>query len=237
MPKGNMWSTLWKVYDQGADQRIEQGGRLLQIKVQCLMLEDKLDIARIMKAKFSVNLTAPEALGGPLSTQAAKYLSNCIEVIEGCNTDNLPKLAVEATLHRSRIARALGAYGVAKDEDRKTIVGHRQAAKDLLDKAVKLCELPFKGAKDLAEAVEKSLKLLSQEFYTEVTKEEIEAIKKAMVSGRGGIATHSGHWYHCVNGHPVSRFLFRNSQTKLILVVCYRQVRHAYGTRSLPRVW
>ncbi|KAL4954401.1 hypothetical protein BDW69DRAFT_183532 [Aspergillus filifer] len=24
----------------------------------------------------------------------------------------------------------------------------------------------------------------------------------AMVSGRVGMATHSGHWYNCENGHP-----------------------------------
>lgn len=35
-----------------------------------------------------------------------------------------------------------------------------------------------------------------------MTTEEIEAIKKAMLSGPRGIASHSGHWYNCVNGHP-----------------------------------
>ncbi|KAJ5186321.1 hypothetical protein N7449_011085 [Penicillium cf. viridicatum] len=38
--------------------------------------------------------------------------------------------------------------------------------------------------------------------YETVTLEELQSIKTAMVSGRGGIATHSGHWYNCVNGHP-----------------------------------
>jgi hypothetical protein len=46
--------------------------------------------------------------------------------------------------------------------------------------------------------------MLDKEFYEAVSGEELESIKKAMVSGRGGIATHSGHWYKCVNGHPVS---------------------------------
>jgi hypothetical protein len=48
----------------------------------------------------------------------------------------------------------------------------------------------------------KSARLLGKEFYEAVSKEELEAIKKAMVSGHGGIATHSGHWYKCINGHP-----------------------------------
>lgn len=77
-------------------------------------------------------------------------------------------------------------------------------AKELLRKALLLCKQPFKGADTLVAAVDMSLKLLGMEFYVEVSKEEIEAIKQAMVSGPGGISTHSGHWYNCVNGHPVS---------------------------------
>jgi hypothetical protein len=45
--------------------------------------------------------------------------------------------------------------------------------------------------------------LLQKERYEVVTPEELAAIKQAMVSGPAGIATHSGHWYNCVNGHPV----------------------------------
>jgi len=40
------------------------------------------------------------------------------------------------------------------------------------------------------------------QWYEKVTDEELAAIKLAMVSGPRGIATHSGHWYNCVNGHP-----------------------------------
>jgi hypothetical protein len=42
------------------------------------------------------------------------------------------------------------------------------------------------------------------EWYEKVTADELAAIKAAMVGGPGGIATHSGHWYNCQNGHPVS---------------------------------
>ncbi|CRL28667.1 unnamed protein product [Penicillium camemberti] len=38
--------------------------------------------------------------------------------------------------------------------------------------------------------------------YEEVTPEELASIKIAMVGGRGGMATNSGHWYNCTNGHP-----------------------------------
>ena len=64
-------------------------------------------------------------------------------------------------------------------------------------------ENPFQGRDQLKVGIEQSLRLLGREFYAEVTKEEIEAIKRAIVSGRGGIATHSGHWYNYENRHPV----------------------------------
>jgi hypothetical protein len=65
-----------------------------------------------------------------------------------------------------------------------------------------LCRKPFQNAEILHNAVEESRSLLHKEWYEEVTAEEIMAIKSAMVNGPGGIATHSGHWYNCENGHP-----------------------------------
>ncbi|KAH6616003.1 hypothetical protein B0J18DRAFT_403352 [Chaetomium sp. MPI-SDFR-AT-0129] len=38
--------------------------------------------------------------------------------------------------------------------------------------------------------------------YEAVSPAEIAAIKRAMVNGPEGFATHSGRWYTCVNGHP-----------------------------------
>jgi hypothetical protein len=186
------------------DQRIKHGGHLLHIKMQCLVLEDKFEIVDLVKVKFPVDVLPSDFLGSALVTQAGTFLNLCIQLIDGCNKDKLPRLAVESTLYYSRIARSLGSSGLVNDSDRKTMENHREMAKELLEQAAKLCEQPFKDSKILAEAVDHSLKLLGKEFYAEVTKEEIESIKAAMVSGRGGIATNSGHWYECVNRHPVS---------------------------------
>jgi hypothetical protein len=188
----------------GGDQRIKHGGHLLLIKAQCLVLEDKFEIINAIKAKFPVDLIPSNVLGSVLVKQVGTYLNNCISAINACNNDKLPRLAVESTLYYSRIIRALCSSGIVKNEDRKSVEEHREMAKELLEKAAKLCEQPFKDSATLAVAVEQSLRLLGKDFYAEVTKEEIEAIKAAMVSGRGGISTHSGHWYNCVNGHPVS---------------------------------
>ncbi|KAF1915145.1 hypothetical protein BDU57DRAFT_576497 [Ampelomyces quisqualis] len=184
------------------DARIEHGGHLLHMRIQCLVLEDKLEIARSAKKRLPIHFMLPSTLDKSLITQTNAFLNNCLILINSCTRDNLPKLAVEATLYHSRIAQLLGASGLVNDEARKNAEEHRQMAKELLRKALILCEQPFKGADTLAKAVDMSLKLLGMEFYAEVTKEEIEAIKQAMISGPGGMSTHSGHWYKCVNGHP-----------------------------------
>jgi hypothetical protein len=77
-------------------------------------------------------------------------------------------------------------------------------AKAMLEKATEMCAQGFENADKLLKAVEESVKLLRKEWYEDVTAEEIATIKAAMVSGPGGIDTHSGHWYNCMNGHPVS---------------------------------
>jgi hypothetical protein len=138
--------------------------------MQCLVLEDKFEIVDLVKVKFSVDILPSDFLGSALVTQAGTFLNMCIQLIDGCNKDKLPRLAVESTLYCSRIARALGSSGLVNDSDRKTMENHREMAKELLEQAAKLCEQPLKDSKILAGAVDHSLKLLGKEFYAEVTK-------------------------------------------------------------------
>jgi len=103
-------------------------------------------------------------------------------------------------------------------------------AKSILLDANELCQQKFQNSDVLGNAIEETLRLLGKEWYEEVTPEEVAAIKvsngltrfgnnstllytrnkqtdpisqAAMVSGSRGIATHSGHWWNCMNGHPV----------------------------------
>ena len=48
------------------------------------------------------------------------------------------------------------------------------------------------------------MEMFQNEWYEDVSADELAAIRSAMVGGSFGMATHSGHWYNCVNGHPVS---------------------------------
>lgn len=186
------------------DQRISLGGRVLEFKIQCLMLEDKFSITRIVRGihpEWALSLHLP---GGAPDKQVPAFLKSCETLVVDCETSSLPKHATEAILYYARIAQALASSGTSKDTDRNKAMEYRNKAKGLLDRAQKHCESSFRDRDALLEAVESSKKLLGREFYEEVSAEELESIKRAMVTGRGGIATHSGHWYNCVNGHPVS---------------------------------
>jgi len=83
---------------------------------------------------------------------------------------------------------------------------HGEMAKKLSENAREVCKQPFQNTKSLHAAVEESICLTKKKWYVEITAEEIKAIKAAMLSGSQSIATHSGHWYNCENGHPVSSY-------------------------------
>ncbi|KAL2168166.1 hypothetical protein VTG60DRAFT_334 [Thermothelomyces hinnuleus] len=79
----------------------------------------------------------------------------------------------------------------------------RETAIGLLDRALGLCAtIPGPDGDAYRTEVEETMRLFSEPHYEEVTPAEIAAIKAAMVRGAGGLATHSGHWYTCRNGHP-----------------------------------
>ena len=184
------------------DRRITFGGRIAQLQAECIILTDKFDIAQVLKSMPS---TSSIKLAGGAPNQLAKpFFQTCKTFIDDCDVENLPKLRVEASLYYARTARSHESYCRSIKTEVDQASGYVKAAKELLEKAKQLCKQPFQDANSLRIAVDESLKLLRKEWYEEVTAEEIAAIKLAMVSGPRGITTHSGHWYNCVNGHPVS---------------------------------
>lgn len=192
---------------RGSDESIRNGCILLEMKAICLVLEDKWELADMVQGRFATNVSAIKFSGGPKEHPIAlspAYLDKCRTLVKTGEEQSLPKIGVEAALYYSRIARLLSSSSLIREENRDVAKNYRETAKALLQKATVLCQQPFQGANVLAQAVDHSEKLLGKEFYEAVTKEEIEAIKMAMVSGPRGIATHAGHWYKCAKGHPVS---------------------------------
>ncbi|TGO66372.1 hypothetical protein BOTNAR_0062g00050 [Botryotinia narcissicola] len=183
------------------DRRIAFAGTGAMLKVQYLTLANRFPIAqRLRLCDSSIKIS-----GGPPDQLAKPFFKSCLSYIESCRDESLSKLAVEGILYFSKIARLFVLY-TRSDTNHETggnkFPSKTEKAKSLLDEAKGLCEEGFQNAGSLLIAVENSIKHLGREWYEEVTKEELDAIRNAMVSGRGGIATHSGHWYECNKGHP-----------------------------------
>ncbi|KAL6155657.1 hypothetical protein ACJQWK_05047 [Exserohilum turcicum] len=188
--------------ERDRDQRVTLGGALLETKVQCLILEDNFEIARAVSLLKIDRATPLSFSGGSPMSKTERFLKDCKKLITECRSECLPKLAVEAILYYARIAQLFGESRVAKNTDRTKAMDYRKDAQELLAEAKFLCKHSFRGRDTLLQAIDSTLKMLRSEFYEEVSKEELDTIKKAMVSGPRGIATHSGHWYNCINRHP-----------------------------------
>jgi hypothetical protein len=184
------------------DRRITIGGRLAQIKADCIIIKDIFSLHKSCKSSASKN--AIKIPGGKPNQLAKVFFQTCGELISDCMDENLRKLSVQGTLHYASLVRLHESYCRSQATEIENAPEHVTIAKGLLEVAKRTCAHGFENADILLDAVEESIKLLGKEWYEEVTADELAAIKTAMVSGPNGIATHTGHWYNCANGHPVS---------------------------------
>ena len=184
------------------DHRITFGARIAELHVQCIFLTDTFSISQMVKSNPArATITIP---GGAPEQLAKPFFQVCGNFINDCNSESLPKLAVEASIYFARVARSNQSYCHLMKMDAVKASEFVKKAKELLQHAKELCTKRFQNVEQLRIAVDESIKLLRREWYEPVTSDEIAAIKKAMVSGSDGIASHSGHWYNCANGHTVS---------------------------------
>jgi hypothetical protein len=189
------------------DRRVTMGGHGAQLKVESISLADRFSIVQVLRSmppggSIKISGGAPDQLAKP-------FFKSCSSFIADCEAQGLPKLGVEACLYYATIAESYRSFVSATDSDISKTSEHVKTAQDLLEKARELCSKPFQNADSLREAVDAWIRQLGKEWYEEVTAGEIAAIKAAMVGGPRGIATHSGHWYNCQNGHPVSQMQSR----------------------------
>jgi hypothetical protein len=184
------------------DRRVTLGGHAAQLKVESISLSDKFSIAQVLRSMPSG--TSIKISGGAPDQLVKPFFKSCRSFIADCEAENLPKLGVEACLYYATIAQSHRSFGSATNTDIRKTSECVKTAQELLEQARELCSKRFQNADSLREAVDASIRQLGKEWYEDVTTEEVAAIKAAMVGGPGGIATHSGHWYNCQNGHPVS---------------------------------
>lgn len=181
----------------GRDRRITLGGRVVQLRVRCVVFEDQQAISDAVKSVASSPEGMDMALGLSLGN-IERFLQTCRTFVGDANVARLPKIVVEASLYFARVVQIHRwlETGEAKE-------AYVEEGRSLLEQSLQLCQQSFQNAEQLKSAIDASLKALLSERYELVTAEELAAIKRAMVSGPQGIATQSGHWYNCVNGHPV----------------------------------
>ncbi|KAK5262851.1 hypothetical protein LTR96_011676, partial [Exophiala xenobiotica] len=106
------------------DRRVTLGGRMIQIKTDCAVLEDKFAIANTAASSAGA-LKLP---GGSPDKLTKPYLDVCATFIEACKTDSLAKLAVEGSLYFARVARLYQSSRLSNsgDEESEKYVERRQ---------------------------------------------------------------------------------------------------------------
>lgn len=181
------------------DKQVVLSGRLAQLQLQDLRLRDQFSIC--MRQRPSASLRESISI---LEAQANKFLDDCHAFILEATADILPRLAAQGIVAYSRVAKCLDCSCRSRGEGDGPWV---EEAKRLLETASTICRMDIEGIEAILADVEETLRLFEEDRYEKVTAEEIAAIKMAMVSGSAGIATHSGHWYKCCNGHAVGSLL------------------------------
>ena len=173
-----------------------------QIMLKASLLHGRVDAA-ILQDKFKAR-KAGEMPVDP--ARVARFLKSCAALVADATESSLPRISVQATLVYASVYRVLGSGSDLRAQQEKThsLPWDHDTVREKLADAASLCNgLP--DAEELRGAVDATIRLFEGSRYEEITADELEAVKRAMVSGHDGMATHSGHWYNCANGHPVRK--------------------------------
>ncbi|KAK0624972.1 hypothetical protein B0T17DRAFT_639113 [Bombardia bombarda] len=185
------------------DQQITLGAYLIELRVFEIFVQDKFNDTRQEKCVASSVLTS-----GAGGVKLNDFFEACQSLIAEASKAKLPRLVISASLSFAKISQLYSGYrrahaSVIKSPPKGIAIpgDQTETARELLATALELCDgLP--DNEELRAPLVAMMRLYEGPKYETVTPEEIEAIKTAMVSGAGGIMTHSGHWYNCANGHP-----------------------------------
>jgi hypothetical protein len=201
-----------KLSPPAPDRQIILGAQLVAIKSQEVQLQDAIGILKQWRDEDPEDdVLILKWLEEQRLPSMNKFFDACHQLIQLAKDGNLVRTAVAATLAFARVTQ-LFTWSVQRNEegevsgfqttDFATVQERTDTARDLLYDALDHC-YRVENSDALRERVEVMLQLF-QTRYNEVTPEELASIKSAMVSGVNGMATNSGHWYRCANGHPVS---------------------------------
>ncbi|KAK3385877.1 hypothetical protein B0H63DRAFT_523192 [Podospora didyma] len=198
----------WPEYDR----TVTFGALLLFIKIYEGTLRYKFDLLKTHGDDLG-NWLLPG--NSPSTTlRNIEFFDGCEMLIRRASDVKLPRIAISATLAYARMAHMDSSVSQPNIEstESKTTEGEPtmkgtskelEKAQKLLANARALCEtLPDNSYLLSALDIAAGLFIPTGPRYEEVTAEELATVRKAMVTGSGRLATHSGHWYNCENGHP-----------------------------------
>jgi len=80
------------------DHRITLGAKMMEIKVDCITMEDKFRVLSAARAKYGDLAASVTFSGGSPLILAKLFFKSCTDFITKCREKALPKLAVEASL-------------------------------------------------------------------------------------------------------------------------------------------
>jgi hypothetical protein len=206
-----------KISTPEPDNQITFGAGLIQIRAREVILNDIL--TSLGSGGLFGRLVASDSDLQP-HRSARVFLNDCQALIRQAMGASLSRIVIAATLAFAKVAQldawyhrthpgltttSVIALERTEDVSLRSVEDRIGAARELLANALDRCdELGGTLGEDLRGKVQEMSRLFEGPRYEEVTPEELASIKSAMVSGRGGLATNSGHWYNCINGHPVS---------------------------------
>lgn len=164
------------------------------------------------------------------------WLKDCASLSSDAKAAALPRIEVAAILAYSRLfmlLRRKSPLQAGDAEEESSMPWGSEELGEKLEYARSLC-VGLPGGDDMRAAVDAMKRLVESARYEEVTSEEVEAIKAAMVSGCAGLATNSGHWYNCANGHPVSGTIKRKTRLVSVFDLNANGMQFAIGEWGMP---
>ncbi|KAI4599940.1 hypothetical protein KJ359_001676 [Pestalotiopsis sp. 9143b] len=183
------------------DRRVTLGASLIWLKAREIALQQRISMAK------TAGLVTTDAQKS-VQMRATRFMKDCAELIADARKAFLIRIEVGAILALAKTSMLVAGYTRGQAEltpttEKEKESFERDKIKELLDSAAGACEkLQDAHGRQLQDAVQAMLRLYEGPRYEAVTSQELAAIKSAMVSGAGGLSTHSGHWYNCENGHP-----------------------------------
>ncbi|MCJ1246495.1 hypothetical protein MMC30_003703 [Trapelia coarctata] len=147
--------TMQGVLALSPDRRVILDGRAVHLKVQFLILADKLELLPKLASKLGDAAVIQFPGKSPVQLATA-FFKSCEDLIADCDAANLTKLNVETCLQYSRIALLYQSYTFrTQSQDANKATDYVKRAKDLLASASKCALCPFTTPRSCAKPLER----------------------------------------------------------------------------------